>query len=221
MRYWPAGEFTRDGKPVDAPRLALQVRKPLAIMAHQVSAGEYRRCAADNACPALENEDVKDDYPAVMVSWRDAQAYAKWLSGKVGKHYRLLTDEEWSYAAGNLAPDEGPSGRTGDDPASRMLSRYERESRSQPVDPLPQPIGHFGVNEKGLRDIAGNVWEWTDTCFSRSTLDGDKARVVTTNCGVRGRRGPPSHLHQRFHSRRARRRLRLRGAACLPGMASR
>lgn len=185
FQYWAPGEFTRDGMPVDAPQITVQVRKPFSIMAHQVSAAEYRRCADENACPALAEQTGAADLPAVMASWRDAQAYAAWLSHKLGVHYRLPTDEEWTYAAASRAPDEGPLNRDTDDAATRSLRRYEREARLQPADPRPQPIGYFGMNENGLADVAGNVWEWTDTCYTRSSLDGGRARVSTTNCGVR------------------------------------
>ena len=33
------------------------------------------------------------------VSWDDAAAYAKWLSEKTGKTYRLPSESEWEYAA--------------------------------------------------------------------------------------------------------------------------
>ena len=34
------------------------------------------------------------------MSWKDAEAYAKWLSGSTGQNYRLLTSEaEWEYVA--------------------------------------------------------------------------------------------------------------------------
>ena len=37
--------------------------------------------------------------PAINVSWNDARAYVRWLSGRTGKEYRLLSESEWEYAA--------------------------------------------------------------------------------------------------------------------------
>ena len=39
-----------------------------------------------------------DEHPVVNVSWNDAVAFCKWLSGKEDKTYRLPTEAEWEYA---------------------------------------------------------------------------------------------------------------------------
>jgi formylglycine-generating enzyme required for sulfatase activity len=186
LRYFASGEFTRDGKPVDAPETTIRIRRAFMIMKDQVSVAEYQRCVIENACVPLAPEAAtRPGRPAVMVSWRDAQSYAQWLSRKTGVRYRLPSDEEWTYAAGSRAPNESPAAGTGSDAVDRWLSRYERESRRQPVNPVVMPLGSFGVNENGLADVGGNVWEWTDTCFTRSAVDGGRMRVVMENCGVR------------------------------------
>ena len=185
LQYWAAGEFTRDGKPADAPHVTVQMSAPVSIMRHEVSVGEYNRCVADKACVPLADGQTNPDLPAVMVSFNDATAYAAWLSKRTGAHYRLPTDAEWTYAAGHRAPNEAPLGKA--DAVARWVAQYTRESRAAPVDTRPQPIGHFGANENGLVDIAGNVWEWTDSCYTRTVLDaaGQPVGHGTVNCGVR------------------------------------
>lgn len=185
LQYWATGEFTHDGKPVDAPHVTVQIATPVAIMTHQVRVGDYSRCVADRACAPLADGQTRNDLPVVMVSFNDAQAYAAWLTKKTGAHYRLPTDEEWTYAAGSRAPNEAPLGKA--DAVARWVAQYTRESQTAPVEAQPQPIGYFGANENGLLDIAGNIWEWTDSCYTRSVLDpsGQPVGHGTRNCGVR------------------------------------
>src|SRR5215213_7089473 len=161
VRYRVAGDFTRGGKPAEAPLATIRIKRPLAIMKHQVSSADYQRCVAENACRALPPDiKVAVDWPAVMVNWRDADAYATWLSRKTGEIYRLPTDEEWAYAAGSRYQDDSLPVDS-NDPSKGWLARYEREAslNSAEVDSKPRPFGAFGANENGLLDVAGNVWE--------------------------------------------------------------
>lgn len=186
VAYRVAGDFTRNGKQAAAPLRQISFGKALAIMKHQVSAAEYQSCVDDGACRALDRGvPAAADRPAVQVSWHDANAYAGWLSRKTGETYRLPTDEEWALAAGSRFRDDGlPIDEN--DPSKRWIAKYDRESERDGAGAETRPLGSFGVNENGLADLAGNVWEWTSTCFTRYRLDdAGQTLSATPNCGVR------------------------------------
>lgn len=184
--YRVAGDFSRDGKPVVAPLHRIHLSHDLAIMKTQVTAAAYAQCVADGACPRVAMPTGSLNVPIVGVSWQDATAYAAWISRKTGIPHRLPTDEEWTFAAAEKARDETLPLVDPADPAQAWIARYEAESlRDRPAVAKPQPVGSFGVNSQGVADIAGSVWEWTNTCFLRVSLDGGAERVTNTNCGVR------------------------------------
>ena len=181
ISYRLPGEFTRDGRPADAPVETLEIAG-LAIMKRQVTTAEYQACVAAGQAPAATQ--AAPDRPVVQVSWRDARAYAGWLSQTTGAYYRLPTDAEWAYAAGERFRDDTLPETEDADPAKRWIARYEQESaREREADRKAQPVGHYGANDRGLLDVAGNVWEWTDTCYRRVALDA--GGEATVNCGIR------------------------------------
>jgi formylglycine-generating enzyme required for sulfatase activity len=184
--YRVNGDFTHAGKQAAAPLAQNRFDSPLAIMTHQVSSADYQHCVEDGVCRALDRGVVvAADRPAVQVSWHDANGYAGWLSRKTGETYRLPTDEEWAFAAGSKFKDDGVA-VDDNDPSKRWIARYEREADRPPSDAGTRTFGSFGSNENGLQDVAGNVWEWTASCFVRHVLD-DARNVVSKspNCGVR------------------------------------
>jgi formylglycine-generating enzyme required for sulfatase activity len=188
FEYQIAGEFMKSGRVVDAPKVEKQFRRPVEIMKYQVSAAEYAACVADGACQPADTR-TEGEFPVTGVSWRDATAYAAWLSERTGDRWRLPSDEEWSFAAaerfgpeanGIIADDDGSN------PAARWLAAYRYRADPKERDMAPKPRGHFGFNSNGLADLGGNVWEWTDTCFIRNRIDAaGRLAEATTNCGVR------------------------------------
>jgi len=187
FRYRAAGDFTRDGKPATAPLVAAAIVDGLMVMTNQVTVADYGRCVDAGSCRSADRNE-RADVPMVKVSWWDAAGYAEWLSRVTGRRFRIPTDEEWVYAAGSrFRDDAGPEGIDDRDPGTRALDRFERETASaDATDMAPQPVGHFSANERGLLDIAGNVWEWTNSCFVRGILDaGGRPSTTTVNCGVR------------------------------------
>ncbi len=186
--YQAAGEFLNQGHPVDAPRVQGQVEPGRAIMRRQVSQADYARCVQAGACKRLDKgfrNATSPDLPAVGVSWADATAYSAWLSSETGQRWRLPVYAEWVRAAADRYREEGALPSDPNDPAVRWLAEYDREiTRSEGRIKPAQPFGHFGVNTLGVSDMAGNVWEWTDTCFARHSI-GTLPLAPRENCGVR------------------------------------
>lgn len=182
------GELLDRGTPVAPPRIQAEIRPQRFIMRHLVSQAEYAACVQDGGCRRLDKgfrHLEAPDYPAIGVSWKDATDYAAWMSRRTGQRWRLPDYAEWVRAAAERYQEEGTLASDPNDPAVRWLAEYERESERRRLrQKRVQPIGHFGENSLGLQDMAGNVWEWTNTCFTRQQV-GLQLAAPTEDCGVR------------------------------------
>lgn len=129
--------------------------------------------------------EIEDDQPAVCVSWLDAKAYLEWLSGESGKSYRLPSESEWEYSAraGSGAArfwgeswNEGCGHANTYDIAGRKTFPYfpwEHAACNDGYGGLA-PVGSFEPNAFGLHDMIGNVWEWTEDCYTASYVGAPK-----------------------------------------------
>ncbi|QLF92642.1 SUMF1/EgtB/PvdO family nonheme iron enzyme [Pseudomonas sp. ABC1] len=162
---------------VDASGVQTEViQRGFSIMRRQVSQAEYAACVEARACLPLDGalgQAVASNLPVVGVSWLDAWSYAQWLSERTGERYRLPGYGEWVLAAAEAFVDERPQVfDDARDPAQRWLAEYAREAAREPLDPTLRVFGGHGRNGNGLLDMAGNVWEWTDTCSGNGAFCG-------------------------------------------------
>ena len=120
-----------------------------------------------------------DAHPVVNITWGDAQAFAKWLSQREGRTYRLPTEAEWEYAA-----RAGTRTRyhSGDRPESQLAVANTFDAASKVNWPkfakqalqgndgfaFTAPVASFAPNAFGLYDMHGNAWEWTQDLYDEN-----------------------------------------------------
>ena len=144
------------------------------------------------------------NHPVVHVSWNDAVAYCNWLSKKTGLNYRLPTEAEWEYAAGNGAQHTRFS--WGDDePLKKRVANIADDDAKTIVTGLPapngyadgyvmtSPVGTYEPNSLGLYDMTGNVWEWCNDWFSNYSAQPQVNPVATRSSENRVVRGGAWH----------------------------
>ena len=119
-----------------------------------------------------------------------------------------LTPRPNASAASRRPPRAATTSPAAGSPSSTPNSALARQPKA------PQPFGHFGLNTHGVADLAGNVWEWTNSCYERRAVEpnGD-ARLLTRNCRVRALEGEHRTFMSDFIRDGADRRLLGRPAA--------
>jgi ergothioneine biosynthesis protein EgtB len=101
--------------------------------------------------------EERADHPVYGVSWYEASAYANFI----GK--RLPSEAEWEKAA---SWDEAAQNQRlypwGEDLPDINRCNYGNQIGQT------TPVTHYdpGKSAYGCRDMLGNVWEWTDSCFA-------------------------------------------------------
>jgi len=212
MVVLPAGAFTmgspeneRDRFSDESPQHVVTFTRPFAVGKFEITVDQFAAFVKETAydagskCLTLEEgkSAVRDgrswrnpgypqtgSHPVACVNWNDAKAYLGWLTKKIGKQYRLLTEAEWEYAArATTTPGSASRYTFGDDDSA--MCRYGNVADKTARQTIPgadtwtiypcsdgyayaAPVGTFAANAFGLYDVHGNVWQWTEDCYNTS-----------------------------------------------------
>jgi serine/threonine-protein kinase len=121
--------------------------------------------------PDADGDVWLPDWPVCMVDWSGAVAFAAWQAARTGLAWRLPHELEWEKGARGVDGRFHPWG-DGFDP-SWCHMRDSHQGRR-----LPAKVGGYPVDESvyGVRDLAGNVRDWTATVHQEDgdVWDGDR-----------------------------------------------
>jgi formylglycine-generating enzyme required for sulfatase activity len=166
----PAGTVTIDGKSVNVP--AFQIGRTevtwdlydVFALALDAKSGGGADAFARPSQPygAPDYGWGHAGYPAISIARPAAQAFAKWLSAKTGKTYRLPTEAEWMRAA-ELSKF---SSAQGDD-----LAWHAGNANGQ-----THPVAAKKPDALGLHDLFGNAAEWVTPANDAAVTRGGSFR---------------------------------------------
>ncbi|MBT9470541.1 MAG: formylglycine-generating enzyme family protein [Pseudomonadota bacterium] len=210
-----------EGRP-EGPPHQVTIRNAFALATHETTQAQFERFVAKTGYQVPPGCDVwpkgkvafavanwrapgYDRAPrprdaVVCVSWTDAKAFTAWLTKTTGKPYRLPTEAEWEYAARAGAKTAFP---WGEDVDCRYTNTYDAAGAGRfnwaaascdDGEATVSEVGRYPANAFGLRDMIGNVWEWTEDCYI-APYPADHATDVAVQpaagetCGRRAVRG--------------------------------
>jgi formylglycine-generating enzyme required for sulfatase activity len=171
-RWIPAGEF-RMGSAGDDPHrcddekfLETVMTGGFFMLDHPVTNAEFRaflEAAGREDARDLNLEFAGDLQPAVRVTHEEATEYSAWIGKRIAKRMgvqvmgRLPLEEEWEKAA------KGPKGNEFISPATHEQAHFDAKVTRGINHP------HAYANGYGLKDMIGNVWEWTSSRWDESS----------------------------------------------------
>jgi formylglycine-generating enzyme required for sulfatase activity len=200
----PAGPFLMGSDPANdtAAQSNEQPQHWVTLLAYQI--GKYPVTVAEYACFVRATNSHKPsgiplvtmnwqkqlrerlDHSVVLVKWRDAMAYTQWLAQRTGDTWRLPSEAEWEKAA----RWDGEAGIARRFPwgdwfsAKRCNTSEENIGSTTPVGSYPS-----GASPYGALDMAGNVWEWTNTLYNPYPYSATDGREQAESTGHRVLRG--------------------------------
>ena len=204
----------------EGPIHPVSIPETFGVGVYEVTRGEFRKFVNDSghetgdSCWTYEGRRWRErvarswrfpgfaqteKHPVVCVNWDDARRYVDWLSSKTGQQYRLPTESEWEYAAraGTKTMYYWGDGMEN----GLMQCRYANGADLRTDLPwrascddgheYTAPVGSYLPNAFGLHDMLGNVWEWTQDCWSDDYTDApvDGSAYKVGKCGLRVLRG--------------------------------
>ena len=188
----PPGKFVMGSgseSPDEQPMHTVTIDKSFKMGVTEVTLQQYQQFAKDHVNGLYSKPGVvirygfvmdQKSYPAIRVSWDDANAFCRWLSKKTGKKVSLPTESQWEWASragtstrtsfgddvtkypgfANMSDPTSDNRRTRYMPSNHWTLAQKNNASADKAHCLNH-VGAYKANAFGLKDMLGNVAEWT------------------------------------------------------------
>jgi formylglycine-generating enzyme required for sulfatase activity len=111
------------------------------------------------------DEMKRANHPIANVQWYWCYEFCMWLSKQIGMNIRMPSEAEWEAAARGNDVRLYPWGHEWRDDYSATAEDKERRGL-----PYSTPVGCYpaGAAPCGAMDMAGNMWEWTQSPYTKN-----------------------------------------------------
>ena len=210
----PAGEFRMGSSretPAERPVTRVKIEKAFWMAATEITQNQMREFLPefDNGVYDKHYKDQvnrgyymgdqdpdfaqpgHEDFPAIRVSWEQANRFCEWFSKRIGKKVSLPTEAQWEWAcrAGTDTPFHYGGFDADFSKFANLADRRLVEMAVNGIDPKPMKnppelwdyelrdarfddgvlhlakVGSYAPNAWGLYDMHGNVAEWTRSAY--------------------------------------------------------
>ncbi len=219
FRRIPAGSFVMgdaDGYPDEKPHV-VTIERPFWISETEISNGAYNLYDPKHDSRYIDNAGKDQStrgipvnangHPVTRISWDNAMGFCGWLSEKTGKTATLPTEAQWEWACragsaramwfGDVDSDFGTYENLSDKMAEKARGRGKKGglapfavvSGVSDGVPVMATVGNYAASPFGLKDMHGNVAEWTRSLYRAYPYRHDDGREVIDIAGERVVRG--------------------------------
>jgi formylglycine-generating enzyme required for sulfatase activity len=215
LRLVPAGEFVMGDASGDDDECTLSrvtVDEPFYMGGVEVTNEQYALFdpSHDSAVISQTNKDCNTPgypvngprQPVIRITWKQAMDFCDWLSMKTGRRFTLPTEAQWEWACragtatafsfGDLTDDFARHANLADQALAEMARKnspkwHPRDDRFFDKAMVTANAGSYAANAWGLKDMHGNVAEWTRSVYlPYQYREGRNERTATGKRVVRG-----------------------------------